>query len=90
MWVLLMANGSAKPRRPEEENVELLRRRIEEGESFLESHRWSDTVDTDASEIRSEGRVLLAKLRDDSKDNVPGLWITWVGDITDTDFIMHE
>lgn len=34
MWVLLMANGSAKPRRPEEENVELLRRRIEEGESF--------------------------------------------------------
>ena len=56
----------------------------------MESRRWSDTVDTDASEIRSEGRVLLAKLRDDSRDNVPRLWITWVGHITDTDFIMHE
>ena len=46
-----------------EENVDLLRRRIEEGNSSASEFLWSDRIDVASLEIRSEGRLLLAKLR---------------------------
>ena len=48
---------------PAEENVELLRRRIEEGSSSRTQKPWSDRIDVANLEVRSEGRLLLAKLR---------------------------
>ncbi len=54
-----------------EENVELLRRRIEEGGGYFSGpESWSSAVDIDSSEIRSEGRMLLAKLSVDSEYRV--------------------
>ena len=49
--------------RPAEENVDLLRRRIEGGSSSVRQTPWSDRIDVASLEIRSEGRLLLAKLR---------------------------
>ncbi len=49
--------------RPAEENVDLLRRRIEEGSSSNHPTPWSDQIDVASLEIRSEDRLLLAKLR---------------------------
>ena len=46
-----------------EENVDLLRRRIEDGSSSAYHIPWSDRIDVVSLEIRSEGRLLLAKLR---------------------------
>ena len=48
---------------PAEQNVDLLRRRIEEGSSRRYETPWSDQIDIASLEIRSEGRLLLAKLR---------------------------
>ena len=49
--------------RPAEENVDLLRRRIEEGSSSRFQKPWSNYIDVASLEIRSEDRLLLAKLR---------------------------
>ena len=48
-----------------EDNVALLRRRIEEGSSIWFDAPWSDVVDVDALEIYTDGRLLLAKLKGD-------------------------
>ncbi len=57
-----------------EENVGLLRRRIEEGSSFLDNTPWSDYIDVDRLEINAEGRLLLAKLR----GGIVPRWILWI------------
>ena len=49
--------------RPAEENVDLLRRRIEKGSSSIHQTPWSDQIDVASLEIQSEDRLLLAKLR---------------------------
>ena len=46
-----------------EGNVDLLRRRIEEGSSSVYETPWSDIIDIASLEINSEERLLLAKLR---------------------------
>ena len=56
--VLVHADGASA-----EENVGLLRRRIEEGSSTVYGVPWSDWIDVDTLEIKAEGRLLLAKLR---------------------------
>ena len=45
------------------ENVGRLRGRMEEGIGSFHQTPWSETIDVDGSEIWSEGRLLLAKLR---------------------------
>ena len=59
-----------------EENVELLRRRIEEGSSSAFQAPWSDIIDVASLEIRSEGRLLLAKLRGEISINF-STWVSW-------------
>ena len=54
-----------------EENVEILRRRIEEGTSSAEQP-WSEQVES--AEISAEGRLLLARLR----GQIAGSWINIV------------
>ena len=61
-----------------EENVGLLRRRIEEGTSIGNLVPgnlvpWSELIDVDTLEIQAEGPLLLAKLR-----GFAPLWMTWV------------
>ena len=46
-----------------EENVGLLRKRIEEGSSIFGDYPWSDVIEVDRLEINADGRLLLAKLR---------------------------
>ena len=46
-----------------EENVGLLRRRIEEGSSTFYGNPWSDSIDVASLEINADGRLLLAKAR---------------------------
>ena len=58
-----------------EENVGLLRRRLEEGRSVRFDAPWSEFFEVDASGIEAEGRVLLAKLRPTSSVSV---WIELV------------
>ena len=58
--------------RPVEENVDLLRRRIEEGSSSNHQTPWSDQIDVASLEIRSEDRLLLAKLRGPISRNLAG------------------
>ena len=55
-----------------EENVALLRRRIEETGSFWRGDLWIDMVDS--MEITAEGRVLSAKLWGD----IAVVWIRWI------------
>ena len=58
-----------------EENVGLLRRIIEEERSFVDpSLLWSDDIDVERSEIHTEGRALLAKLR----GRFARSWLAWV------------
>ena len=45
-----------------ENNVELLRRIIQNGRNYYEE-QWKEIIDYNESEVYSEGRVLLAKLR---------------------------
>ena len=47
-----------------EENVERLRRIIEEESSVIGGRPWSEIIDVDRSEVNADGRILLAKLRD--------------------------
>ena len=67
-----------------EENVGLLRRRIEEGQSLFFDVPWSESVELDSSVIRAEGRVLTAKLRGTMFRN----WLDWV--FQRDSLIMHE
>ena len=76
---LVHANGG-----PAEENVELLRRRIEEGSSSAYEIPWSDQIDVASLEIRSEGRLLLAKLRGPISKNS----MAWVN--SQGNFIVHD
>ena len=46
-----------------EENLELLRKRIEGTSSSVTEKPWSEVFDIDSLDARNEGRVLLAKLR---------------------------
>ena len=57
-----------------EENVGLLRRRIEEGSSVWYVITWSDFIDVDTLEIKAEGRLLLARLRGD----LAAISLAWV------------
>ena len=67
-----------------EENVGLLRRIIEEEGSVLNDALWSDYIDVERSEIHTEGRALLAKLRGGFANN----WLSWV--IQRDGLILHE
>ena len=69
-----------------EENVGLLRRIIEEGSSTFYGNPWSDTIDVGSLEIKSEGRLLLAKLRGDIAAS--GGWLNWVFYVDS--LILHE
>ena len=69
---------------PAEENVELLRRRIEEGSSSRTQKPWSDRIDVANLEVRSEGRLLLAKLRGSISTN----FTTWL--FFRDDLIVHD
>ena len=60
---------------PAEENVELLRRRIEEGSSSVYQTPWLDLIDVATLEIHSEERLLLAKLR----GQISTVSMDWVG-----------
>ena len=66
--VLVHANSKAA-----EDNVDLLRQRIAETSSLLTNQPWNEMVDS--MEIRSEGRVLLARLYGRIAPN----WATWFG-----------
>ena len=46
-----------------QENVERLAQRIQQTDSWLNGEPWSDEIDLGGSEIISDGRLLLAKLR---------------------------
>ena len=59
-----------------EENVGLLRKRIEEGSSTSYGNPWSDSIDVDSLEINAEGRLLLAKAR--GRIAASGGWLQWV------------
>ena len=69
---------------PADENVELLRRRTEEGSSSRYEIPWSDQIDVANLEIRSEGRLLLAKLR----GPIPRYSMAWV--IYQDNLIVHD
>ena len=59
-----------------EENVERLLLRIEQGRSWYYPTPWSVDFDIGRMEVRSEGRLLLAKLRP-LESQIPE-WIDWV------------
>jgi hypothetical protein len=67
-----------------EENVGLLRRIIEEGSSTFYGNPWSDQIDVETLEIKSDERLLLGKLRTKSAS----FWLDWIfgADI----LILHE
>ena len=67
-----------------EENVGLLRQKIEDGESLFFGAPWSESVELDSSVIRTAGRVLTAKLR----GNMFRSWLDWV--FQRDSLIMHE
>ena len=67
-----------------EENVGLLRQKIEEGKSLFSGVPWSELVELDSSLIHAEGRVLTAKLRGDMFRH----WLDWV--FQRDGLIMHE
>ena len=72
-----------------EENVGLLRRIIKEGSSSRYGTPWSDAIDVDSLEIKSEGSLLLAKLRGDIAAG--GGWLDWLNWVFRVDsLILHE
>ena len=66
------------------ENVELLKDRIAGATSALEHKLWSQTIDIQGSEIWSEGKLLLAKLR----GPIALRPFRWVGEFEN--LIVHE
>lgn len=46
-----------------EDNLDVLRQRIEQAGSWEFYTPWAEEFDTDRMKVRAEGRVLLAKLR---------------------------
>jgi hypothetical protein len=67
-----------------EENVGRLHRIIEEGSSAFFGNPWSDQIDVETLEIKSDERLLLGKLRTKSAR----FWLDWIfgADI----LILHE
>ncbi len=69
---------------PAEENVDLLRRRIEEGSSSANQKPWSGRIDVASLEIHAEERLLLAKLR----GSISRSFARWV--INRDNLIVHD
>ena len=57
-----------------EDNVELLRRIMQEEHSVDQKRPWTELVDVERSQVRADGRVLLARLRGKVAGIWPGLW----------------
>ena len=68
------------------DNVGLLRRRLEDGNSLYAGKTWGEFFDTDRLEISAEGSVLFARLR--PIEGIPPHWIKWV--FRQGQLLLHE
>ena len=69
-----------------DENVELLRRIVEEEISLARGRPWLEIIDVSRSEIRATGRILLAKLRGTNPREI--LW--WNLLVDQDSLLLHE
>ena len=68
-----------------EDNVDLLRRRLNETSSFRSRIPWSDVFDTVNMEVRADGRLVLARV---PREPLGNLWFAWI--ILDEWLLLHE